>query len=190
LWLFNGVRATPPSAAPSRPSDHPAWRRFPRSSTQPSTTSPDQVVIQRKLGFEFETGWYVDTVKKAVLGKFGKRRPDKPLKKFDPIGPAFDGFTLEADVDPNGRSAVEFVVYPPVEEAAPGEQRLAQVMQNVTRIGYQMERAARGIGNDQEIPDPPPGQLPYFTQDKATGRQTDRPFAIAPDEGAWSEAHG
>jgi hypothetical protein len=142
--------------------------------------APDDLVIQRKVGFEFETGWYVDTaVKKWLIA--GKKEPGKPLKRHDPIGPPFNGFRLEADETDYGRTEVEFVVEPPVEEGDRGEQRLRNVMAGVTQVGRQMERAARATPVDEEkLPEESPAQLPYFRQHKATGRVQDKPFMITP----------
>jgi hypothetical protein len=157
----------------------------PPGSTEPIAPAPKDIAIQRKIGFEFETGWWVDTAKeeKRFGGITKKYVPDRPLKKHDRIGPPFDGFRLEADIATQAqRSDVEFIVDPPVEEGAEGEQHLRGVMTRLTEIGRRMERAAKKIPADREkLADLSSGKLSSFLQEKATGRVQDRPFIITPE---------
>src|SRR6201999_1512609 len=102
------------------------------------------------------------------------------------IGPGLEGFKAEADAAPQGgHSEIEFIVDPPVEEGDAGERRLTTVMQGLTRLGDQMERAsitadARPV-DAEESPRPTPEiQVPFFRQHKATGRLADDDFAIIP----------
>lgn len=101
----------------------PAW---PSSAGRPGLSSPlpeagpdhagavpDDLVVQRKVGFEFETPW---RARKVSTGK--------SLATRELIGTAFDGFKVEADADPSGgHSEIEFIVDPPVEEGEAGKRR-------------------------------------------------------------------
>jgi hypothetical protein len=162
---------------------HRALQRRPTGLSTPASeaghdpvgATPDHLVVQRKVGFEFETPW---RAKRISTGE--------ALGKRELIGTRFDGFKVEADADPEGgHSEIEFIVDPPVEEGAVGERRLTTVMRGVTRLGGQMERAsvttdAKPV-DDEESPRPTPEiQLPFFRQYKATGRLVDDDFAIVP----------
>ncbi len=73
-------------------------------------------IIQRKVGFEFETGWYVQ---REPRGKISKQPLGKWLKKKDAIGRRDrDGYKMEADEAEGGKSEVEFIVHPPVDMEA------------------------------------------------------------------------
>ncbi|MFD1516126.1 hypothetical protein [Pseudonocardia yunnanensis] len=138
-------------------------------------TAPDHLVVQRKVGFEFETPW---RAKRISTGE--------PLGKRELIGTRFDGFKAEADADPQGgHSEIEFIVDPPVEEGDAGERRLTTVMRGLTRLGEQMERTsvrtdAKPVDDEESLRPTPEIQLPFFRQYKATGRLVDDDFAIIP----------
>ncbi|WP_433283810.1 hypothetical protein ACQPZQ_22810 [Pseudonocardia sp. CA-142604] len=146
-----------------------------RPGHDPLETAPDHLVVQRKVGFEFETPW---RAKRISTGE--------ALGKRELIGTRFEGFKAEADADPEGgHSEIEFIVDPPVEEGDAGERRLTTVMRGLTRLGDQMERASITAGarpvDDGESPRPTPEiQVPFFRQHKATGRLADEDFAIIP----------
>jgi hypothetical protein len=141
----------------------------------PVGTAPDHLVVQRKVGFEFETPW---RAKRISTGE--------PLAKRELIGTRFDGFKVEADADPEGgHSEIEFIVDPPVEEGDAGERRLTTVMRGLTRLGDQMERAsvktdAKPVDDEERHRPTPEIQLPFFRQNKATDRLVDDDFAIIP----------
>ena len=138
-------------------------------------TALDRLVVQRKVGFEFETPWRAKRISTGA-----------PLAKRELIGTRFDGFKAEADADPEGgHSEIEFIVDPPVEEGDAGERRLTTVMRGLTRLGDQMERAsvtteAKPVGGEENQRPTPEVQLPFFRQYKATGRLVDDDFAIIP----------
>jgi Domain of unknown function (DUF4157) len=170
----DGLRISDPNDRDERAAEanaHRALRRPPtelgRTASEPpparSAPAPDQLTVQRKVGIEIETGWYVDTADKPLIGK---TRPGRPLKKYDVVGDPFDGFKVTADTAPNKRSEIEFVVDPPVEEGDEGKQRLETVMKNLTDVGKGMEQAGKGAE--------------YFTQDKATNRKPDKSFVVTP----------
>jgi hypothetical protein len=150
-------------------------RPAPGPGHDPLGTAPDHLVVQRKVGFEFETPW---RAKRISTGE--------PLGKREMIGTRFDGFKAEADADPQGgHSEIEFVVDPPVEEGDVGERRLTTVMRGLTRLGEEMERAsittdARPVDDEESTRPTPQIQLPFFRQYKATGRLVDDDFAIIP----------
>ncbi|GAA1197703.1 DUF4157 domain-containing protein [Pseudonocardia alaniniphila] len=170
----DGLRISDPSDHDERAAEanaHRALRHPPtelgQNAPEPpharSGPAPGRLTVQRKVGIEIETGWYVDTADKPLIGK---TKPGKPLKKYDVVGDPFDGFKVTADTAPNKRSEIEFVVDPPVEEGDEGKQRLDTVMKNLTDVGKGMEQAAQGTE--------------HFTQDKATNRKPDKNFVITP----------
>jgi hypothetical protein len=171
----DGLRISDPSDRDERAAEANAHRALRRPTAELGQTAPEppqphagpapgDLTVQRKVGIEIETGWYVDTADKPLIGK---AKPGTPLKKYDVVGEAFDGFKVTADIAPNKRSEIEFVVDPPVEEGDDGKQRLETVMQKLTDVGNGMVRAANGKR--------------HFTQDKATGRKPDKNFVITPN---------
>jgi hypothetical protein len=170
----DGLRISDPSDRDERAADANADRALrhrpaelgqtaPEAPHAHAGPAPDHLTVQRKVGIEIETGWYVDTADKPLIGK---TKPGKPLKKYDVVGEPFDGFKVTADTAPNKRSEIEFVVDPPVEEGDEGKQRLETVMKKLTDVGKGMEQA----GENTE----------HFTQDKATKRKPDKKFVITP----------
>lgn len=123
-------------------------------------------IIQRDVGFEFETGWQVDHAevinKNSPLEYF-------PLKKKDKIGTInFDGYKMEADEAGEGLSEIEFIVYPPVQEGKEGLKRLTYIMDSLESFGLFLEnKAATMEGNS-------------FLLKEATGYDADTLFRITP----------
>jgi hypothetical protein len=76
-------------------------------------------VIQRDIGFEFETPWRVE------------HADGSPLEKYERIYTgtgANAGFNMEADTASSDLSDIEFVVKPPVAETAGGQAQLGATM--------------------------------------------------------------
>jgi hypothetical protein len=144
-------------------------------------------VLQRKLGFEFETGWT------AYTG-------DKKLNKFDPIGTErHPGFKVESDDD--GR--VEFVIHPPL-EIGPSLTGLVNgtfdgVDKYATRLietakhtrtgpvppsGTQGQSSEQGASDDKSSSDDEMDDTEYeynkFSLRQATNQDGDHAFTIAP----------
>jgi hypothetical protein len=120
-------------------------------------------MLERKVGFEFESGWLV-------------HKKDAALKKKDPIGVgSLDGYKLEADEADGGQSEIEFIVYPPVEESSEGSQRLADVMTRITQLGKKLEKGASE-------------RLKQFPLGDVTGHQSENDYLITPTENAKLEA--
>lgn len=104
---------------------------------RPGPGGPSQGVIQRDVGFEFETGW---KVLKEVSGLFSSSWV--PLKKGDVIV-AGANFRMEADTfsDPGKKeeSEIEFVIDPPVKENLFGELRLSDALAGITHLAANLE---------------------------------------------------
>jgi hypothetical protein len=125
-----------------------------------STAGVGPALIQRDVGFEFETGWLVTKE---------ENEQQKSLKKKDPVGAGgYGGFNVEADEALNDASEVEFVLHPPIPVARGGLAALNGVMTEITSIGNKL-KTARGVSNG----------APFSLQD-ATGRQADAPWQITP----------
>jgi hypothetical protein len=90
--------------------------------------------VQRKVGFEFETGWKVRTADESK----------RWLKKKDRVGGVRNGYKVEADEAGAGESELEFIVDPPVEEGELGARRLDEIMSFMTTLGKGLEDVARG----------------------------------------------
>lgn len=121
----------------------------------------DSSVVQRAVGFEFETGWLVSL--ETSLGNF------VPLKKKNKIGfTQFDGFKLEADEAGDNLSEVEFIVYPPIDEGPEGLIKLDDVMSDMEMFGQTLE--AKGGGGKS------------FALNTVTGNQRDKMFMITPTD--------
>ncbi len=106
-------------------------------SNQPRVQTNDQP-IQAKLGFEFETGWLVDRV------PFDYTHDDVELPAAQPVPFAkmevvsnkkFNGFRMEADEAEGGRSEIEFVIRPPLEESAQGLATFRNIMAEMMQVG-------------------------------------------------------
>lgn len=103
-----------------------AWDRgeVPALLCRPASSGPASV-MQRAVGFEFETGWLVE---QREIDESGKEK-STPFKKKDVITTATPGgFRMEADEAEEGQSEIEFVVRPPVEESSAGYVNLQTIM--------------------------------------------------------------
>jgi hypothetical protein len=91
----------------STPKVGPAQRKAPKSSS----------VVQRAVGFEFETGWHVwDQTNVEIWRKSGRQGVPpaaQPLKKKDLVH-GTPGFKVEADEAGGGKSELEFIIHPPI----------------------------------------------------------------------------
>ncbi len=108
------------------------------AAAAPRAVAQRQAVIQRAIGFEFETGWLVDRVPLVKQEENEELKPGKPVpfKKKDLVSAAnTDGFRLEADEAMGGRSELEIVIRPPVEENEGGFERLQQIMHSIEVLG-------------------------------------------------------
>lgn len=115
----------------------------------PRAVAQRQAVIQRAVGFEFETGWLVDRVPLVKQEDSNELKPGKPVpfKKKDPISAAkTEGFRLEADEAMGGRSELEVVIRPPVEESEEGFERLKQIMHSIDALGKKLIKLHNGKG--------------------------------------------
>lgn len=116
-------------------------------------------VVQRAVGYEFETGW--------LVGIELSQGTITPLKKKDRIGfTTFDGFKIEADEAGGDLSEVEFIVDPPVPEGAQGINRLDNIMSDMEMFGQVLE--AKG---SEGVP---------FSLNEVTGNIRDKLFIITP----------
>lgn len=143
----------------------------------PSTAAPGpaqrQSVIQRAVGFEFETGWFVDRVP-FESSHDDVELPDSepvPFSKKDVVSSAVhDGFRLEADEAENGRSELEIVIRPPIEESQDGKERLETIMDAILDIGTKLKSKY----NDKEE---------SFSLDTVTGAPFDAFTLVTPRQG-------
>ncbi|GLQ90975.1 hypothetical protein GCM10007898_45510 [Dyella flagellata] len=143
-----------------------------RRDNAPASASPDGVV-QRAVGFEFETGWFVDDIPIEGHGNDDDLEPRKPVpyRKKDVVSSAtFDGFSMEADEAEGGRSEIEFVVRPPLEESPAGFKKLATVMEAMVGVGQGLKR----FYNDDER------SFPLF---RVTGNSLDNYTLVTPRKG-------
>jgi Domain of unknown function (DUF4157) len=136
-------------------------QRSPGDQAERPTSGPatgGAVVVQRKVGFEFETGWLVQQ-----QGPIRRRW----LKRKERVGgTTFNGFKIEADEDA-GRTELEFIVYPPVEEGQAGLRRLNQIMTSMTITGAKLEGVAKIA-------------KPTFPLSTVTGGSADSSYLITP----------
>jgi hypothetical protein len=113
-------------------------------------------VIQRLVGYEFETGWLVE-------------KGGKALKKKDAIGKngkeKYDNFKLEADEANNGKSEIEFIVHPPVSENEQGRESLSTTMNQIILLGKKFLDYQNS---------------PSFTLDLVTKEREDAAYTITP----------
>lgn len=139
-----------------------AGNRVTRRLLQPGTSGrlrPPGPVVQRKIGFEFETGWTAETT-------------DGLLKKFDKVGTgAHTGYEVESD--DGGR--IEFVVRPPLEIDESLLTNIASTFDGLDQTALDLTNAAQEAGVDDEEEQKP------FTLDAATGISADSAFTIRPN---------
>lgn len=138
----------------------PVQRKAPSSS----------VVVQRAVGFEFETGWHVwDQTNIEIWRKSGGQGtpPDaKPLKKKDMVHDAA-GFKVEADEAGAGQSELEFIIHPPIPTTPGGINSAMDRMVPVYLFGAKL------------LSGPSSGR---FALDTVTGDANDKKFLIKPND--------
>lgn len=106
-------------------------RPLPQAAKIDFLLSSPSPVLQRKVGFEFETGWLISRQDTDGEGN----ETFVPFKKKDVVSAAAtDGFRMEADEAGEEKSEIEFVVNPPVDENAAGYQRLQVIMDNIRTL--------------------------------------------------------
>ncbi|MBN9382046.1 MAG: DUF4157 domain-containing protein [Chitinophagaceae bacterium] len=130
----------------------------------PAIGSPASTVIQRKLGFEFETGYTIS-------------RNEEPLTKKAPIG-TVNGTGWKAESDDDGR--LEFIVYPPLEINASLEAKINTIFTAIETYCKGIEDRAK-IAREEVVEEP-------VDKDKVFMEE----FAPEPDEpsGAVEEDSG
>lgn len=109
----------------------------PAPAAQNPTISPaDGPVVQRAVGFEFETGWlvYERSLPPSSVPKGFRPPPPKPLKKKDRVA-TMRGFKVEADEAAGGLAELEFIVHPPVTVAPDNEDHLDFIMSYIEIFG-------------------------------------------------------
>lgn len=130
----------------------------------PRTEAP---VVQRAVGFEFETGWLVYGRQMPLPHLRGRPpNPDldpKPLKKKDLVT-AMGGFKVEADEAGGGLSELEFIVHPPVPATESAESQLDFTMSYMEIFGSDL----LGLGKTKS----------FFGLDEITGQRLDARFLI------------
>ncbi|NHZ81289.1 DUF4157 domain-containing protein [Massilia sp. CCM 8695] len=138
--------ATFGSSAPATSDQHSGAPGAAAARVQPVQQKRFQeqsAVVQRMVGFEFETGWFVDF---QAPGDNGEIVAPAPFAKKDVVRHANnDGFRMEADEAEQGLSELEFVIRPPVAESQAGRQALVHVMTAMGAITTALlERAGGG----------------------------------------------
>jgi hypothetical protein len=101
-------------------------------------------IVQRAVGYEFETGWLVykeeigyEQDKDAVMPRLVKKRI--PLKKKERVGyKLFEGFKIEADEAAGGNSEIEFIVHPPLPEKPGTLEELERIMGSIAAFGSKL----------------------------------------------------
>jgi len=114
-------------------------RDLPRSAaTMGASANP----IQAKLGFEFETGWLVDRIPFDYTHDDIEQPQPQPQAQPVPFekmavvtNKHFDGFRIEADEAEGGRSEIEFVIRPPLEESPEGLAAFRNIMDRMMEVG-------------------------------------------------------
>lgn len=117
--VFAANPKAPPAMSATGPGPRPASRTL---------------AVQRSVGYEFETSWYVS------------KADGSAFDKYDPIFTGV-GWRMEADTPSEGTSDVEFVVKPPLEETNAGRNTLHQVLPAIQAHFQNMIGAAGGQGN-------------------------------------------
>jgi hypothetical protein len=120
---------------------------------QTATAPPNGMVVQRAVGYEFETGWFVDNIPIEGHGNDDDLEPRKPepfAKKEVVSSATFPGFRMEADEAEGGRSEIEFVVRPPLDESLAGLKQLEGVMGAMVEVGLGLK--ANYNGDEKPFP--------------------------------------
>ncbi|BDD07000.1 hypothetical protein HNQ88_003743 [Aureibacter tunicatorum] len=142
-------------------------------------------IVQRKVGFELETNWFIS--KNLGVDDEGKPKLDG-LKKRDRIGPdIYENFYIEADqagvnfLEHRSASSIEFVVSPPFEESPDELPRLARVMDQVFAVTEKfrqkmlLHRKPSDLFPELLVPN-------SFPLSEVTGRACDAEYLIEPDQ--------
>lgn len=132
----------------------------------PSAIAQRKAVLQRKVGFEFETGWFVDRIPFDYDHDDVEQPMQKPVpfaKKDVISSAATKGFRLEADEAEDGRSELEIVVRPPIEESKAGLLELTQIMDDITVIGEGLKSHYNAKGEAFPLSDVTGAPFDYFT---------------------------
>jgi hypothetical protein len=133
---------------------------------------PQGAVLQRAVGYEFETGWLVadrsnvEDWKKS--GAQGVPPRPQPLKKKDHVYGG-SGFKVEADEAVGGNAELEFILHPPVEADESGLVDLTLRMAHMTVLGEKLIGTAGG----SEQP---------FTMNAATGDVSHQRLVVTPND--------
>lgn len=131
-------------------------------NTKSLSSVTSEPIIQRAVGYEFETGWLVR--REISLNNY------VPMKKKERIGfSGFDGFKMEADEAAGGEGEIEFIVHPPIEEGESGYKTLEDVMDGLEIFGSVLETKKEP-----------------FTLNEITGNPSDKMFRIIPGKGGLS----
>ena len=139
-------------------------------SAQPSSAMQMKPVIQRAVGYEFETGWFVEKEEKIPDAANNQQNASEvkrhALKKKDPIGSAtYPNFKLEAD-EAGSQSEIEFIIHPPIPESQEGLTLLLGTMNQMLTLG-------RKFLEHKQAP---------FQLNEVTGVPSDIDYLITPDK--------
>ncbi len=98
--------------------------------SQPASTG----VVQRAIGYEFETNFKVEKQRGGFTGLFS---PYRKMQKMETIKNYTEGFKMEADENTTLGSTIEFVVDPPVQENNRG--KLVSIMNKIHQVAGQID---------------------------------------------------
>jgi len=140
---------------------------------QPLQARKSGNVVQRAIGFEFETGWLIQKdLTESAHDDVEVPEVLQSLKKKEKVGTStYSGFKLEADEALGGLSEIEFVIDPPLPENASALETLQGIMNMVEHVGMQL--LAHSDKN-------------RFTLGEATGQSMDHFFVVTPNDSTLS----
>ena len=104
------------------------------ASIAPAAQRQATPVVQRAVGYEFETNYKVERKNTGIKSWFNAYRP---LKKMEVITPYTEGFRMEADENSTLGSTIEFVVDPPVQETQ--EDKLDTILTKFGQVAGQLD---------------------------------------------------
>ncbi|MDX2282632.1 MAG: DUF4157 domain-containing protein [Bacteroidia bacterium] len=104
-------------------------RRLDPGKPAPRVAPIARKVIQRAMGFEFETGYVIT-------------RGGANLQKLDVVKDYGDGLKMEADVRSTGDSVIEMVLDPPVQEN--DSKKFGKVLRRFQSVGDEMDGKRQG----------------------------------------------
>lgn len=131
-----------------------------------SAVAQHKAVIQRKVGFEFETGWFVDRIPFDYTHDDVEQPDQKPVPfaKKDVVSSAStSGFRLEADEAEDGRSELEIVIRPPIEESKEGLKTLLTIMDDIAQLGEALKKHYNADGRSFPLSDVTGAPFDHFT---------------------------